>query len=104
MEYSDCASGCPATCVNPDAPDDCRFPCVSGCRCLTGLLASGNTCVPREECGCVRDGKYYMVRACSIYLIYLFIFKIFLTPQRYIHAPIVANHVEMKFESILTAI
>ncbi|CAG2230225.1 unnamed protein product [Mytilus edulis] len=60
MEYSSSGSGCPATCVDPDAPLTCRLPNTEGCQCKAGFLLSGNECVPKEQCGCRGpEGEYY---------------------------------------------
>lgn len=62
MEYSSSASGCPATCVNPEAPASCRLPNSEGCQCKRGLLLSGTECVPKSKCGCRGpQGEYYPV-------------------------------------------
>lgn len=62
MEYSSSGSGCPATCVDPDAPLTCRLPNTEGCQCKAGFLLSGNECVPKEQCGCRGpEGEYYPV-------------------------------------------
>ncbi|XP_076095742.1 uncharacterized protein LOC143066817 [Mytilus galloprovincialis] len=60
MEYSTSGSGCPATCVDPDAPLTCRLPNTEGCQCKAGFFLSGNECVPKEQCGCRGpEGEYY---------------------------------------------
>ncbi|XP_078686179.1 uncharacterized protein LOC144918925 isoform X3 [Branchiostoma floridae x Branchiostoma belcheri] len=51
--YSSCMSACPATCVNPDAPDNCDQPCVEGCECVDGYILSDRDCVVDSSgCGC----------------------------------------------------
>ncbi|XP_078691951.1 zonadhesin-like [Branchiostoma floridae x Branchiostoma belcheri] len=51
--YSSCMSACPATCVNPDAPDHCDRPCVEGCECADGYILSDLDCVvDNSGCGC----------------------------------------------------
>nr|XP_016853067.1 PREDICTED: IgGFc-binding protein [Anolis carolinensis] len=57
--YDPCASGCPATCLNPQAPNNCTQPCVEGCACKAGLVLSGGDCVPVSKCGCTYAGQYY---------------------------------------------
>ncbi|XP_052075053.1 IgGFc-binding protein-like isoform X1 [Mytilus californianus] len=60
MDYTTSGSGCPATCVDPDAPLTCRLPNTEGCQCKEGFLLSGNECVPKEQCGCRGpEGEYY---------------------------------------------
>ncbi|CAC5423642.1 unnamed protein product [Mytilus coruscus] len=60
MDYTTSGSGCPATCVDPDAPITCRLPNTEGCQCKEGFLLSGNECVPKEQCGCRGpEGEYY---------------------------------------------
>ncbi|KAM9316560.1 IgGFc-binding protein-like [Gastrophryne carolinensis] len=57
--YNSCASACPATCLNPNAPNNCNKPCTDACECDHGFVLSGQACVPLSECGCFYDGKYY---------------------------------------------
>ncbi|XP_025067503.1 IgGFc-binding protein-like, partial [Alligator sinensis] len=57
--YESCATGCPATCVDRLAPQNCSKPCVEGCVCNTGFVLSGGDCVPEARCGCMWDGRYY---------------------------------------------
>ncbi|NXL26738.1 ZAN protein, partial [Setophaga kirtlandii] len=57
--YDSCMTGCPATCVDPQAPQNCSKPCVEGCACSSGFLLSGDTCVPEASCGCHFEGNYY---------------------------------------------
>ncbi|CAC5361395.1 unnamed protein product [Mytilus coruscus] len=60
MDYTTSGSGCPATCVDPDAPLTCSLPNTEGCQCKEGFLLSGNECVPKEQCGCRGpEGEYY---------------------------------------------
>uniref|UniRef100_A0A8C3V3V6 VWFD domain-containing protein n=1 Tax=Catharus ustulatus TaxID=91951 RepID=A0A8C3V3V6_CATUS len=59
--YDPCMTGCPATCVDQQAPQNCSKPCVEGCACSSGFLLSGDTCVPEENCGCLFEGNYYTV-------------------------------------------
>eukprot|EP00058_Branchiostoma_floridae_P004525 XP_002590013.1 hypothetical protein BRAFLDRAFT_224787 [Branchiostoma floridae] len=62
--FSTCASYCPATCLNPNAEENCTRGCGEGCECDTGFVLSGRQCVPEEQCGCDdNDGRYYMVSA-----------------------------------------
>ncbi|NWV41400.1 FCGBP protein, partial [Grantiella picta] len=59
--YDPCMTGCPATCVDRQAPQNCSKPCVEGCACNSGFLLSGDTCVPKANCGCLFEGNYYTV-------------------------------------------
>lgn len=61
MRYSDAVSGCPATCVDPNAQNKCKDEPSEGCECLPGFLLSDRKCVPQKECGCIRNGNYYPV-------------------------------------------
>ncbi|XP_035679036.1 IgGFc-binding protein-like [Branchiostoma floridae] len=58
--YSNCTSPCPATCLDPTAPDQCDRSCEEGCECNEGFLLSGQDCVLEEQCGCTDDeGRYF---------------------------------------------
>ncbi|OXB51268.1 hypothetical protein ASZ78_001109, partial [Callipepla squamata] len=59
--YESCASACPATCVDPMAPYNCRLPCVEGCVCDSGYLLYNSQCVPSQQCGCWHNGQHYPV-------------------------------------------
>uniref|UniRef100_A0A8V0Z362 IgGFc-binding protein n=1 Tax=Gallus gallus TaxID=9031 RepID=A0A8V0Z362_CHICK len=59
--YDPCMTGCPATCVDREAPQNCSKPCMEGCACASGFLLSGDTCVPEARCGCLFEGNYYSV-------------------------------------------
>ncbi|XP_031975843.1 LOW QUALITY PROTEIN: IgGFc-binding protein-like [Corvus moneduloides] len=59
--YDPCMTGCPATCADRQAPQNCSKPCVEGCACSSGFLLSGDTCVPEANCGCLFEGNYYTV-------------------------------------------
>ncbi|XP_062996680.1 IgGFc-binding protein-like [Elgaria multicarinata webbii] len=41
-------------------PASCQTGCVEGCHCNPGLVRSGMECVPREQCGCTYNGRYYL--------------------------------------------
>eukprot|EP00058_Branchiostoma_floridae_P017176 XP_002602664.1 hypothetical protein BRAFLDRAFT_72968 [Branchiostoma floridae] len=60
-QYNPCSSACPATCTDVSAPDYCNRTCVESCECEPGYVLSGQNCVLREQCGCTRNGRYYMV-------------------------------------------
>ncbi|KAM4771095.1 IgGFc-binding protein-like [Rhinophrynus dorsalis] len=57
--YNECMTACPPTCLDPYAPAKCNKPCVEGCECDAGYVASGEMCVPTSSCGCLYNGKYY---------------------------------------------
>ncbi|XP_061227383.1 LOW QUALITY PROTEIN: IgGFc-binding protein-like [Neopsephotus bourkii] len=59
--YDPCMTGCPATCVDRQAPQNCSKPCMEGCACTSGFLLSGDMCVPEAHCGCLFEGNYYSV-------------------------------------------
>ena len=63
MVFSAEATGCPATCVNPEAPEDCDLEPVEGCVCKNGYVLSDGKCVPLVQCGCYdqQESKYYPV-------------------------------------------
>ncbi|CAI5677406.1 unnamed protein product [Oreochromis niloticus] len=59
--YTPCGPACPQpSCQNPAGHSgSCSLPCVEGCICDTGLILSGDKCVPLSQCGCTDDdGKY----------------------------------------------
>ncbi|XP_060098771.1 uncharacterized protein LOC132574434 [Heteronotia binoei] len=57
--YEACSTACPATCLQPHAPQNCTKPCVEDCACNAGWVLSGGDCVPLSRCGCVYSGQYY---------------------------------------------
>uniref|UniRef100_A0A8C9NJM6 VWFD domain-containing protein n=1 Tax=Serinus canaria TaxID=9135 RepID=A0A8C9NJM6_SERCA len=59
--YEPCAAACPATCVDPMAPNNCSLPCVEGCVCDSGYLLYNDHCVPSQQCGCWHNGQHYPV-------------------------------------------
>ncbi|KAK3092700.1 hypothetical protein FSP39_006142 [Pinctada imbricata] len=59
QEYDHAASGCPATCINPDAPKTCRLPKTEACVCKRGYILSDDKCIKEIHCGCSRNGTYY---------------------------------------------
>jgi hypothetical protein len=63
LEYM--MSGCPATCADPTAsnPEFCAEPHEIGCACDEGFVLDGDSCVPHSQCGCLKDGMYFTVRA-----------------------------------------
>uniref|UniRef100_UPI00398EC30B zonadhesin, like n=1 Tax=Pristiophorus japonicus TaxID=55135 RepID=UPI00398EC30B len=62
--YVECATPCPATCVDISAPATCPRPaaCVEGCECVRGFVQSDNACVRLSDCGCLdSDNDYHNV-------------------------------------------
>ncbi|XP_062031948.1 LOW QUALITY PROTEIN: IgGFc-binding protein [Lepus europaeus] len=56
--YELCGPACPATCNSVAAPSNCsERPCVEGCVCLSGFVASGGACIPESSCGCTFEGR-----------------------------------------------
>ncbi|ERE53005.1 IgGFc-binding protein, partial [Cricetulus griseus] len=56
--YDPCSPACPASCNSEALPTNCSGrPCVEGCVCLPGFVASGSDCVPVSSCGCVYQGR-----------------------------------------------
>ncbi|XP_067828047.1 zonadhesin-like [Heptranchias perlo] len=58
---TECASACPATCVNIYSPANCEStrPCVEGCECDSGFVLSDDRCITLENCGCVDYNNNY---------------------------------------------
>ncbi|XP_062388334.1 IgGFc-binding protein-like isoform X3 [Sardina pilchardus] len=52
-------TGCPATCSNPNAPQNCPLPNQESCICNAGYVLSGGECVRQNDCGCTFEGRYY---------------------------------------------
>lgn len=59
MEYSSSVSGCPATCVDPNAEALCLSPNTEGCKCKHGFVLSNDKCVRKSQCGCVGPNRQY---------------------------------------------
>uniref|UniRef100_A0A3B3ZZ45 VWFD domain-containing protein n=1 Tax=Periophthalmus magnuspinnatus TaxID=409849 RepID=A0A3B3ZZ45_9GOBI len=59
IHFESQSTGCPATCVKPEIPDDCARASVESCACNEGYVLSGADCVPVHECGCNFEGFYY---------------------------------------------
>lgn len=56
--YDPCSPACPASCNSEALPSNCSSrPCVEGCVCLPGFVASGGDCVPVSSCGCTYQGR-----------------------------------------------
>lgn len=62
--YSSCMSACPRTCSDSRGLV-CQESCVEGCDCNEGFVLSGTECVPRSQCGCTHESKYYKVNLLS---------------------------------------
>ncbi|XP_008303994.1 zonadhesin, like, partial [Stegastes partitus] len=59
--YDPCGPACSQpSCQDPAGSEgSCNHPCVEGCICDSGLVLSGDKCVPINECGCHdEDGNY----------------------------------------------
>ncbi|KAK3093267.1 hypothetical protein FSP39_013469 [Pinctada imbricata] len=59
--YNYKATGCPATCVDPNAPKTCSLPKAEGCECKRGYILSDDQCVKTSSCGCYHRGRYLPV-------------------------------------------
>ncbi|KAM5132323.1 IgGFc-binding protein-like [Mantella aurantiaca] len=57
--YNACATACPASCANRNAPAMCARPCIETCECNEGMVLSGDKCVHITNCGCQYNGQYY---------------------------------------------
>jgi len=58
--YAACANPCQPQCGDTDGIRKCSINvCVESCVCDEGYTRSGDQCVPKDECGCSRGGKYY---------------------------------------------
>lgn len=56
--YDPCSPACPPSCNSEALPTNCSSrPCVEGCVCLPGFVASGGECVPVSSCGCTYQGR-----------------------------------------------
>ena len=56
--YQLCAPACPDSCNPTAVPSNCsERPCVEGCVCLPGFVASGGACVSASSCGCTFEGR-----------------------------------------------
>ncbi|XP_074650327.1 uncharacterized protein LOC141905382 [Tubulanus polymorphus] len=52
-------TACPASCADPDAPDNCAEGEREGCECNSGFILSGDKCVPTSKCGCIDEKDRY---------------------------------------------
>ena len=41
---------------------ECPLHDVEGCECEAGMVLSGDKCVPKNKCGCVKNMIYFAVR------------------------------------------
>ncbi|NWW84806.1 FCGBP protein, partial [Rhynochetos jubatus] len=57
--YSLCADLCVNSCAGLVDASRCPQTCVEGCQCEEGFVLDRHRCVPKDECGCFVDGKYY---------------------------------------------
>ncbi|KAJ8031641.1 IgGFc-binding protein [Holothuria leucospilota] len=59
MIYTQCGTGCPATCARRNQQITCNVEGIETCLCPEGKLLDGQQCVYPEECGCdTEDGTY----------------------------------------------
>ncbi|XP_003505295.2 IgGFc-binding protein-like isoform X1 [Cricetulus griseus] len=61
--YELCGDSCPVSCPSLEAPKGCETTCREGCVCDSGFVLSGDTCVPVGQCGCLYNGRYYLLGA-----------------------------------------
>lgn len=61
--YQLCGDSCPVSCPSLSAPVGCETICREGCVCDAGFVLSGDTCVPVGQCGCLYQGRYYVLGA-----------------------------------------
>ncbi|XP_075046975.1 IgGFc-binding protein-like [Mixophyes fleayi] len=57
-QYKLCGD-CPLTCNNAALPSSCSSLCVENCQCNSGFVLDGGKCIPKENCGCIFEGKLY---------------------------------------------
>ncbi|XP_075046976.1 IgGFc-binding protein-like [Mixophyes fleayi] len=57
-QYKLCGD-CPLTCNNAAVPSSCSSLCVETCQCNSGFVLDGGKCIPKENCGCIFEGKLY---------------------------------------------
>lgn len=58
MEYTDCGSSCPKTCIKTEY--DCEDEhCVDGCHCPSGTALYEGNCIPEYQCPCEHSNKKY---------------------------------------------
>ncbi|NXV90820.1 FCGBP protein, partial [Calonectris borealis] len=58
--YTACGTACPTTCNDGAMPADCdASACVETCECQEGFVFDANECIPRDECGCVFEGRLH---------------------------------------------
>ncbi|KAF1522257.1 IgGFc-binding protein, partial [Eudyptes sclateri] len=57
--YSLCTNFCVNSCTGLEDASKCPKTCVEGCDCNEGYIFDGQSCVPKDKCGCFVDGKYY---------------------------------------------
>lgn len=43
--------------------DSCKA--ASGCTCIDGYVREGNSCIPKQDCGCVINGRYVIKSKCD---------------------------------------
>jgi hypothetical protein len=62
--FNSWGTGCPNTCWNPKASEDCLLPSTRTCDCPDGMvIGPADQCVPVESCQCTDDhGQSHLVR------------------------------------------
>ena len=51
MQYSSKMTGCPATCSDTDAPNNCVISDTEGCECMPGFVLNDKSkCIVKEYC------------------------------------------------------
>ena len=53
LVYTRTGSACPATCADPNAPDNCPFADTEVCVCPDGKMLENGKCIERVDCGCI---------------------------------------------------
>ncbi|XP_075346839.1 IgGFc-binding protein [Mycteria americana] len=57
--YSLCTNLCVNSCTGLADASKCPKTCVEGCHCDKDYVFERHSCVPKDQCGCFEDGKYY---------------------------------------------
>ncbi|XP_006036205.3 IgGFc-binding protein-like isoform X1 [Alligator sinensis] len=57
--YEACTRSCDFTCASLSVPSQCAGRCFEGCQCDDGYMFDGESCVSMEQCGCLREGRYF---------------------------------------------
>ncbi|XP_061452965.1 IgGFc-binding protein-like [Rhineura floridana] len=57
--YEICTTLCSTTCAKITDPAPCPETCAEGCQCNDGFFFDGLGCVTAQNCGCLKNGRYY---------------------------------------------